>query len=158
MRANRATFVYTPQFLLQGHDFSGWRRGSPESTLDEIARRPARANLELSAVVENGAVRATANGHVADPALSKVSTIVIAYADSGLSSEVKAGENRGVRLTHDHVVRALAKGRAGDLEAKASFTRPSEAGSAPTLVAFVQSSANNDVLQAVALPLAGCSP
>ena len=28
MRANGTSFVYTPQVLLQGHDFSGWRRGA----------------------------------------------------------------------------------------------------------------------------------
>ena len=31
----------------------------------------------------------------------------LAYTDSGLVSDVKAGENRGVQLAHDHVVRAL---------------------------------------------------
>ena len=103
-------------------------------------------------------MRASVTGHVADAGLARNAAIFIAYADSGLVSDVKAGENRGARLTHDHVVRALAKGKDGALEASASFARPAEAGTAPTLVAFIQHTANNDVLQAVALPLAACVP
>ena len=157
VRVTRGAFAYTPQVLLQGHDFR-WSRGSVPAAFDEAARRPARANLEVTATLEGNAVRANAVAHVADPALQKSSAIVVAYADSGLVSDVKAGENRGVRLTHDHVVRALAAARPGAREASAMFARPAEAGAAPTLVAFVQDTATNDVLQAVALPLAACMP
>lgn len=158
VRAHKDAFAYTPQFMLQGHDFAAWRRGSAQAALDAAARRPARADLELSATQDGQAVRASVTSRVADPGLAKTASIVIAYADSGLVSDVKAGENRGVRLTHDHVVRALAKGVAGTLHASATFARPAEAGSAPTLVAFIQDTATNDVLQAVALPLAACTP
>lgn len=158
VRAHKDAFAYTPQFMLQGHDFAAWRRGGAQAALDAAARRPARAHLELSATQDGQVVRASVTGGVAEAGVAKTASIVIAYADSGLVSDVKAGENRGVRLTHDHVVRALAKGRAGALEASATFTRPTEAGSAPTLVAFVQDAVTNDVLQAVALPLAACMP
>jgi hypothetical protein len=157
VRAHKDAFAYTPQLMLQGHDFAAWRRGNTQAALDDAARRPARAQLELAATLDGNAVRASVTAHVADAGLAKSSSIVIAYADSGLTSDVKAGENRGARLTHDHVVRALAKGRQGALEASASFTRPSEPGTAPTLVAFIQNTTNSDVLQAVALPLADCT-
>jgi hypothetical protein len=160
MRANKATFVYTPQVLLQGHDFDGWRRDKPRTALDEIARRPARANLELAASVDGADVRVTATGHVADAALRRRAAVVIAYTDSGLVSDVKAGENRGVRLTHDHVVRALKTGASvaadGSLQLAAAFARPAEAGTAPAIVALVQNVDNGEILQAVALPLAAC--
>ena len=42
-----------------------------------------------------------------DPASRKSAVLWLAYADSGLVSDVKAGENRGVQLHHDHVVRSL---------------------------------------------------
>ena len=162
MRANKATFVYTPQLLLQGHDFAAWRRGNTKSALDEVARRPARANLELAATVDGADVRVTATGHVADVALRRQTVVVIAYTDSGLVSDVKAGENRGVRLTHDHVVRALKTGAGaaadGSLQFAAGFKRPAEAGTAPAIVAFVQNVDNGEILQAVALPLAACQP
>jgi len=157
VRAHKDAFAYTPQLMLQGHDFAAWRRGNAQAALDEASRRPARASLELAATQDGNVVRASVTGHVADASLAKTSSIVIAYADSGLVSDVKAGENRGVRLTHDHVVRALAKGREGAQEASASFARPAEAGNAPTLVAFIQNTTTNDVLQAVALPLADCT-
>jgi hypothetical protein len=157
VRAHRDGFAYTPQVLLQGRDFRGWGRDAARA-LDDVAQKPARADLELTATLDGNAVRANVAARVGDAALRKSATIVVAYADSALTSDVKAGENRGVRLTHDHVVRALAKGREGATEASASFTRPAEAGAAPTLVAFIQDVASNDVLQAVALPLAACSP
>ena len=86
----------------------------------------------------------------------------IAYVDSGLVSDVKAGENRGVRLSHDHVVRAFAMGANreadGRLTASATFPRPREGGTQPTVVAFVQRPATGEVLQAVSLPLTDCLP
>jgi hypothetical protein len=84
------------------------------------------------------------------------STLTIAYVDNGLVSEVKAGENKGARLTHDHVVRELKSAAPGADSLRASFAVPRESGVAPAIVAFVQNSATNDVLQAVALPLSDC--
>ncbi len=73
-------------------------------------------------------------------------------------SEVKAGENAGVRLTHDHVVRTLRGGwavnPAGDATGALTLPLPAEAGSATTVVAFVQNTETGDVLQALALPIA----
>lgn len=158
VHAQKDSFAYTPQLMLQGRDFAAWRKGGAQAAIEDAARRPARAEVELSAQVDGNTVRATATARVPDAATLRASSIVIAYADSGLTSDVKAGENRGARLTHDHVVRALAKGRVGAAEAGASFTRPAEGGAAPTLVAFVQNTTTNDVLQAVALPLAACGP
>jgi hypothetical protein len=161
MRANRAAFVYTPQVLLQGHEFTAWRRGNPGAAVGEIAHRPARATIEISATSEGDRVAAMASGQVTDP-VARNATLSIAYVDSGLVSDVKAGENRGVRLTHDHVVRALSSSTTsranGRLSLSAHFSRPREAGIAPALIAFIQSSANGDVLQAVALALSDCAP
>jgi hypothetical protein len=158
VRVRKDAFAYTPQVLLQGRDFAGWRRDGARAAIDAAARGPARANVEVTAAVENGTVRATARAHVADAALARQAVVAIAYADSGHVSDVKAGENRGVRLSHDHVVRAFASGRAGVLDASATFARPVEPGAAATVVAFVQNAATGDVLQAVALPLADCMP
>ena len=162
MRANRAAFVYTPQVLLQGHEFTAWRRGNPNATIDEIAHRPARAAIEISATSEGDRVAVTAIGQVTDAAARRDATLSIAYVDSGLVSDVKAGENRGVRLTHDYVVRALRSSSAspanGALSLTTRFSRPGEAGMVPALVAFIQNSANGDVLQAVALALSDCRP
>lgn len=160
MRANGGTFVVTPQILLQGHEFSAARRATPKSALAKMAGKPADAMIELSATVEGTDVVATAATRVADPAARERATLSIAYVDSGLVSDVKAGENKGVQLAHDHVVRALktAPGLGDASSFTARFARPAEAGSAPTLIAFVQNAATGDVLQALALPLADCHP
>jgi hypothetical protein len=160
MRANGGTFVVTPQVLLQGHEFPAGRRGMPKSALERVARERAAATIELTAVTEGADVVATAASRVADPVARERATLSIAYVDSGLVSDVKAGENRGVQLTHDHVVRALktAPSTGDQSNFSARFTKPAEAGVAPTLVAIVQNAATGDVLQALALPLSDCHP
>jgi hypothetical protein len=157
MRANRATFVYTPQVLLQGHEFA-WR--GADAPIDAAARQPARAAIALDADVRTSEIVAHVDAEVSDAALARDARLYVAYADSGLVSDVKAGENRGVRLAHDHVARALREAGpfdgTGRLHASATLLRPREAGSHPTLVAFVQRASNGDVLQALALPLDRC--
>jgi hypothetical protein len=157
MRANRATFVYTPQVLLQGHEFA-WR--GADAPIDAAARQPARAVIALDADVRTSEVVVHVDAELSDRVLAHDARLYVAYADSGLVSDVKAGENRGVRLAHDHVARALREAGAfdgtGRLHASATLPRPREAGTHPTLVAFVQRAGNGDVLQALALPLDRC--
>ena len=87
----------------------------------------------------------------------KGSALYVALADSGLVSDVKAGENAGVRLEHDHVVRALRGGFAvdgnGDAAANVALPWPSEAGKVSTVVAFVQNTETGAVLQTLPLPV-----
>ena len=162
MRANRANFVYTPQVLLQGRNFDQWRSGTPAAALAAISGVPAHAAVEIEASVDarthTAEIKAVARPVGANAA--KPGVLSVAYTDSALVSEVKAGENRGVRLTHDHVVRALktvplAKSGEGTLAAR--FEPPAEAGTRTTLVAFVQERDSGEILQAVALPLAACA-
>lgn len=158
MRANRATFVYTPQVLVQGREFSAWRAG--DATIDAAAQRPARAMLEASATPSRTSVAVDIQATIGDAALRDDARVFVAFVDSGLHSDVRAGENRGVRLSHDHVVRSLhtsgapdARGRIG---MRVDIARPVEAGTSPAIVAFVQRASNGDVLQTLPLPLDGC--
>ena len=68
---------------------------------------------------------------------------------------VKAGENRGVRLTHDHVVRAVygpyPVDADGDVSTTVAVTPPTERGRSSALVAFVQDTKTGDVLQTLTL-------
>ena len=104
MKANAATFVYTPQVLLQGHDWQGWSAGNAQ--LEGAGKMPARAAISLEATVGGGAVVVVIDATIADAASRGDAQLFVAYADSGLHSDVGAGENRGKRLAHDHVVRA----------------------------------------------------
>ncbi len=159
MRANGATFVYTPQVLVQGRDVPAWaERGV--AAVDAAARAPARATVQLEATAAQGIVDVQASAAIGDAALRRDATLFLAYVDSGLSSDVRAGENRGVRLRHEHVVRDLQRIGVPDAQGRitghARFVRPREAGVSPLLVAFVQRGANGDVLQAMTLPLGPC--
>jgi hypothetical protein len=155
--ANRSSLVYTPQVLVQGHDFPDWQAKSSAAALAAAAAKPARARIELEAQAQRGEIAVKANASVPAGSDRKNTALFVALADSRLVSEVKAGENAGVRLTHDHVVRALRGGiavsAAGDVSAEVTLPIPAEAGTATTVVAFVQNTQNGDVLQALELPI-----
>lgn len=159
MLANKASFVYTPQVLLQGRDFPAWRDRTPVA-VDAAARKPARAALTLEATPSGNSVAVEVHAQVSDATLAADAQLFVAYADSGLHSEVRAGENRGVRLAHEQVVRSLRLAGAPDahgrIQADLDIARPSERGTAPQLVAFVQRRSNGDVLQTLPLPLDAC--
>jgi len=160
MYANDASFVYTPQVLVEGHTLADLRAGAP-AAIAAAWRKPARATITLDATPGAHAIVVHADARVRDAALMRDAQLFVAYADSGLVSEVKAGENRGVRLVHDHVVRALhvvtAPAGNGHWQASVTVQKPAEAGKHPMLVAFVQRAASGDILQSVALPLDGCA-
>jgi hypothetical protein len=156
--ANRSRLVYTPQVLVQGHDFSDWRGSGSAAALSGIAAKPARAQIAIEAKPQRDTITVKASASVPVVGDRKSTALFVALTDSRLVSDVKAGENAGVRLTHDHVVRALRGGIAvnagGEVAADVAFPVPAESGSAPTVVAFVQNTENGDVLQALAVPLA----
>jgi hypothetical protein len=163
MRANRAQFVYTPQVLMQGRDFPEWRERGGMAALAAAGAAPARAEMTLEAEPQRGSVAVKVSARVSSSADRKGAVLYVALADSGLASDVKAGENAGVRLAHDHVVRLFRAGPApdanGDMRWDVALPVPAEGGSASTVVAFVQNARTGDVLQALALPLtAGCAP
>jgi hypothetical protein len=100
------------------------------------------------------ALQLRASARVPDPALRKNAVLWIAYTDSGHVTDVGAGENRGERLRHDHVVRALhgpfPVDARGDAVATITQKPPADPGETPSVVAFVQHMSSADVLQAVA--------
>ena len=86
----------------------------------------------------------------------------LAVTESNLASRVTAGENKGVLLKHDHVVRELigpipidANDRAaGKFSVKRTLALgPDWKRGDLSLVAFVQNGRNGEVLQAVSTPI-----
>jgi hypothetical protein len=162
-RAARSDLVYTPQVLVQGRDFGDWRNGSRSSAaIAALARLPARADIALDAAPEPGRIAVKASAHVPASADRKGTRVFVALTEDGLVSEVKAGENAGKRLVHDHVVRALrevAVDDAGNATGTVALPLATEAGTGATVVAFVQNVDTGVVLQALSLPLeSGCAP
>lgn len=158
MQRRRAAFVYTPQVLLQGTDFGAWREaGQPAAAIAAINARPARAAIELSAASADGRTAAV-DLHVRIPQQRDRAHAVAAVAlvQSGLGSDVKAGENAGKHLAHNHVVRSwradLPIDASGELRRHVELPLPADRGDVQ-VVAFAEDGANGDVLQALALPL-----
>lgn len=156
MRANGATFVYTPQVLLQGRDLPASRRARAANEVGTIGKGTPGAEIVIVAPAQGAPVRVRAD--VRDARLRGTSELWLAYTESDLTSNVKAGENKGVLLHHDHVVRALygpyrVDGN-GVAEASIDVAAPLERGRAPAFVAFVQDPRSGSVLQTLTLACA----
>ena len=158
-RAAGGTFVYTPQLLVQGHDVAPGKRDRTPALVAAAAARAARATIALDIAADDTRarivrVRATVPAGAGAPRAQ----LWVAYTESGLGSDVKAGENRGVRLAHDHVVRAwhgpFPSDASGMVDAAVTIYRPAERGRMPAVVAVVLDEKTGEVLQT--LTARGC--
>jgi hypothetical protein len=151
----RMALVYTPQVLVQGADFRAWGGSEFERVVTRINAQPARAHLSLAILARKDqalSVEVDARAEVADPALS----LYVAGYESGLASQVTAGENRGRLLAHDYVALEwtgpFGLGRRELAVALLPKARPADSG----VVAFVQNRRTGEVLQALMLGV--CAP
>ncbi len=108
-RRRGASFVFTPQTLLNGEDY---RRGSG---FDDVSRRIQAINDSLPAASiklrlnRSGAVlTSTVDARVTGDAQQRRSRLFLALYENNLANVIKAGENKGLTLHHDFVVRTLA--------------------------------------------------
>ena len=151
-------FVYTPQILLQGRDFPQWQSGDAfERAIAAVNARPARAVLDLVVHPRDGSVvDVDLSARVTDVRERKDAVIALALVQSGLASDVKAGENAGKRLHHDHVVRqwrqAIPLDSSGAGAGKLSLAVPADPGPL-SVVVLAENARTGDVLQALELPL-----
>jgi hypothetical protein len=156
-RANGSGTVYTPQIFVGGKDIRlAFSNVKLNATLKPINTAKPRASIGLELDDANPAllgVNATAS--LADP--NDDAQAYVALYENKLSSDVKAGENRGVKLQHDYVVREfigpLKFDRSGKLELKQSIPiqadwKLKDIG----IAAFVQRRDNSETLQALQLP------
>jgi hypothetical protein len=151
-------FVYTPQVLLQGRDFPQWQAAATfERAIASINARPARAVLDLVAHPRQGnIVDVDVSARVTDARERADAVIALALVQSALASDVKAGENAGKRLHHDHVVRqwrqAVALDSSGAGSGKLSLALPADPGPL-SVVLLAENARTGDVLQVLELPL-----
>ena len=149
--------VYTPQIVLDGHAWSGWyRAGQAMALADPVTGSDASMRLNADLPSQAGAplrVRLdTEFAHRGDTDYRNY----IALTEDGLSTQVHAGENRGVLLHHDHVVRSLA-GPLALANADVEIASPPDLDIAhSSLVAFAQRTSDGAIAQVVSLPLAQC--
>lgn len=147
----RSTLVYTPQLTLNGRDYRSWYNESRfAQDIATVNRGKAQANIQLAASQDgtHWKVRVQASA-------PEKSALYLALTESGLSTEVKAGENRGELLRHDYVARVWqgpVNIPANTLDWETSVTpNPQWKLANARLVAFVQGP-GGEVLQALALP------
>lgn len=141
--------VYTPGVFLNFQEFRGWGSARFGDAVRAVNARPARAEIRLELHSPSPAELAIEADFKATDGRA-----FVALYENRLSTDVKAGENRGATLRHDYVVRDWF----GPLEVRGSaqFTRtlalqrdwkPADLG----VAAFVQDGAGREVLQASAL-------
>lgn len=143
--------VYTPQIAVDGRVWKNWPKAKPPEP------DPADAPVLKMSVVRGDVIQVKVDGSSATK-IPDTYRVYVALSENGLSTAVKAGENRGKQLDHDQVVRAFA----GPLElplAEASLKPPAgvDLGKS-SVVAFVQDRKSGAVVQAMRLPLAQCAP
>jgi hypothetical protein len=151
VHANGQRTLYTPQFFVGGAELRSRR-----ATLREEVRRlngtPATAALRVHAAFTANE-KLTLDARATAQASAEPLALYVALTESRLVSKVARGENAGVTLEHDHVVRQwigpvpLAGEGARlqrDIALSAGWDRAQLA-----LVAFVQSERTGRVLQAV---------
>lgn len=146
--------VYTPGVFVQGRETPRWSdtRGI-DTTVRAINAQPARAHIELSAKVDNGNIEANARVSAAD---ARHPRVLLALVQSGNTTKVNAGENRGDTLTNDHVVKEWSGPLAPGGGASQRWTAPNVAVDRLRVVALVQDVSSGQLLQSIALPLANC--
>jgi hypothetical protein len=150
-RRDAGASVYTPQVVLDGHSWSNWYRGAALAALPNAA---ATMKIAMTGSAPNLRVHVDVTP-TEGTALADYRSYV-ALTEDGLSSNVRAGENRGVLLRHDHVVRAFA-GPLDLTQADAEIAIAADVNVAhAALIAFAQRAGDGAVAQVVTLPLAQC--
>ncbi len=154
----RSAIVYTPQVLLQGQDFRGWRGDGFEEAVKRINSRPARASIALSLDTRGkGAFQVEAVAELQDASQRTDAALYMATYENKLQSRVQAGENQGKTLAHDFVVFEWVgpldfKGASRLAEKRSLPLLPSAKPDHSGVIAFVQNRASSEVLQAILLP------
>jgi len=103
---NKLNTLYTPQFVLYGRDFPA-HKNIPEA-ITIINNIKPHANIKLDAQLNNNRILATKIAIEANNERAQWnSNIYIAITEDQLTSSVTRGENNGLLLQHQHVVRRL---------------------------------------------------
>ena len=142
--------IYTPEMFVGGHELRRWSSGT-RTAIEQINARPAQAAITIAiGAVANNAVPTDITATSA-----KNGSLYIALYENALTTYVKAGENRGVQLHHDYVVRQWIGPVplvGGSVSIKRTLPYPSAARRDHLGVAAFVQSEQGEILQALALP------
>ena len=156
--ANGSSTLYTPHLFINGRELRDRERADAEIRT-VIAQKSGAALRVESSQVSGGVLQWQVQAQATDsgPAQTDPLALHIVITENGLRTRVRAGENEGRTLAHDHVVRhasAPSPLRNGTARWQGDFPvagpAPGSAGSrALELVAFVQNTRTGEVLQAL---------
>lgn len=151
VRANGHKTVFTPHFFVSGTEVRDWR-GDLGDELKRVIGQSARASIRIHAESTGAGTLSVAASATAPPSGDQLA-LFVALTEDKLTSSVSAGENRGVTLSHEHVVREWLGPIAlngGHVDFKKAVTARSNWNSAQMGIAgFVQDLRTGEVLQAV---------
>jgi len=155
--ATGKSFVYTPQVVFGGRDYRGWGSAGFFDDVKKTNALPARASIELSMTAgSDGRIEARATANVPAAQDRGEVALYLALYQSGLSTSVANGENRGKILQHDFVVRNWSApslvDQAGNAVSTLNASIPAPARKNSGIAAFVQNRHTGEVLQAFNLP------
>lgn len=161
-RAAGSSTIYTPQLMASEHLNLRWNNPAQvNAVLASDAQRPAQVGVRLSATALPGGdwrviVQATPNTVIARGA-----GLFLALYEDDVLHAIDAGENSGKKLRHERVVRGLFGPwplGTGTITRKLDVaTHSTHAAPRLGLTAFVQDKASGRTLQALSLPLSGCT-
>jgi hypothetical protein len=168
VNAHASRSVYTPQFFVSGSEARDWP-GTLREQVRRINRQTAALTLDVAVAPSVGSpsmpsvtLHTTVQARHAQMASSE---LYLALTESSLVSKVLRGENSGVTLHHDHVVRAwigpitlpaLATGASVEVSPSVTLL-PGWQRERLAVVAFAQLPRHGAVLQALHAPLnSGC--
>jgi hypothetical protein len=152
---NHASYVYTPQFVLNGKDFKGGNDERLSNSIAKLQKLPALANLSLEAITDStGIITLNSTANLTKPQAGQQPNVFVALYENKLVSQVKAGENNGRELKHDYVVRELFG--AFPIQPNESFNKsfrlsPEWKHQNAGAVIFVQDLNNGEILQSLQL-------
>jgi len=142
--------IYTPEVALDGKVWRDWYS-------HRLPRESVRGMASMDLQVQPGSpLHVRVDTRFPDAGAADGFHNYIALTENGLSSRIRAGENRGKRLEHEDVVRALA-GPLPLAGSGVSLPVPKDVDlSKSSLVAFAQRPSDGAVAQVLKLPLASC--
>jgi hypothetical protein len=140
--------VYTPGVFIEGVEWRGWRAQQlppPRSRAGLPTPLALQADVDLAHRRLRWRIDGATTGRPR----------WVALVQSGLRTEVRAGENAGVELRHDHVVRWLAD---ASTDAQGETTLPTDLDwRVAALVGWLEAAPGGVTLAAVRMPLAACA-
>lgn len=158
-RLSRSPTIYTPEVFAGMRELRGWRDTATfEQRLREINQQTARADIRLSMdAAGKGEIRIAADFRMAKGVRGRnLQGVIVLYEDQ-LVSDVRHGENQGVSLRHDRVVRywspqQLTNAEESQLVIKTIALPPDWNTANLGAAALVEDSQSGEVLQVLALP------